>query len=104
MDLRNIEIKSADFKKPIKLNDYLCKLLQTLWAESDEFSGKRPFGNSGWQYDVYASLIEVGIIQGKLDEDGYVLSFNTKEADKIMFDLIKNIFEANSGNENNKLD
>ncbi len=31
---------------------YLRALLTELWREEGNFSGKAPFGNSGWQYDV----------------------------------------------------
>ena len=37
------------------IGEYFEKLLLTLWDEQEDFSGKRPFGNSGWEYDVYAS-------------------------------------------------
>lgn len=40
------------------IRDYLKALLTKLWCEDEGFSGKRPFGNSGWQNEVYASLDE----------------------------------------------
>lgn len=52
------------------VRDYLCSLLTTLWNEQEGFSGKRPFGNSGWEYDLYAPLIQAGFIKGKLEEPG----------------------------------
>lgn len=71
------------------IREYLCLLLQTLWKESDGFSGKRPFGNGAWQYDVYKSLIKNKFISGNLDEDGYVEEVDTKEADKFVQEMIK---------------
>lgn len=53
------------------LKDYLRELLATLWREEECFSGKRPFGNSGWQGDVYADLVQAGVLDGEPDEDGY---------------------------------
>ena len=49
---------------PMQMNDagattvraYLKALLSALWAEEEGFSAKRPFGNSGWQHEVYSSL------------------------------------------------
>lgn len=36
------------------VGEYLKILLLTLWDEEDCFSGKRPFGNSGWKIrDLY---------------------------------------------------
>jgi len=71
------------------LVDYLKSLLETLWEEDEQFSGKRPFGNGGWKFDVYAGLIEVGVISGSLDEDGYVDKYDSKEADAVVFAVIK---------------
>lgn len=52
---------------------YLLALLTELWREEEGFSGKRPFGNSGWQYDLYIPMIRAGAIDGiSLDEDGEI--------------------------------
>jgi hypothetical protein len=37
-----------------------------------DLDGKRPYGNSGWQYDLFAALIRAGKLEGALDGDGYV--------------------------------
>ncbi|MBS3648836.1 hypothetical protein KEU06_09480 [Pseudaminobacter sp. 19-2017] len=42
------------------IRDYLKALLKALWAEGEGFSGKRPFGNSGWEYDLYQVLEKIG--------------------------------------------
>lgn len=54
------------------IREYLLQLLRALWREESGFSGKRPFGNSDWQYDLYIPLHKAGLIDGRLDEDGYV--------------------------------
>jgi hypothetical protein len=38
----------SDAGDNITIRDYLRILLETLWEEGEGFSGKRPFGNSGW--------------------------------------------------------
>lgn len=43
------------------VRDYLKALLTHLWEEGEGFSGKRPFGNSGWEYDLYGALEQSGI-------------------------------------------
>lgn len=75
---------------PGTLRNYLRHLLLTLWTEGEMFSGKRPFGNSGWQYDVYAALLRAGVVSGELDEDGCVNEVDEKAADKLIKDLILN--------------
>ena len=39
------------------IREYFYILLSKLWAEAEGFSGKRPFGNGSWQYDVYVDTI-----------------------------------------------
>lgn len=50
---------------------YLVELLATVWREEEGFSGKRPFGNSDWQWEVYASLVKAGLLDGSV-KDGYL--------------------------------
>lgn len=43
---------------------YLHQLLLTLWTEEEGFSGKRPFGNSNWQSEIYTPLVRAGYVRG----------------------------------------
>lgn len=70
------------------VGEYLSKLLLTLWDEEDCFSGKRPFGNSGWKYEIYTALVSAGVVSGELDEDGYLKEFDKTEADGIVREII----------------
>jgi hypothetical protein len=54
------------------IRDYLVALLRQLWTEGEGFSSKRPFGNSGWEWDMYPPLIRAGLVSGELDEDGSI--------------------------------
>lgn len=57
---------------PMKDNDsgyetvggYLTALLVALFEEGEGFSGKRPFGNSGWEDDVAEAWMEAGLLPG----------------------------------------
>lgn len=40
------------------VRDYLKALLLVVWREGESFSGKRPFGNSGWDNDLLDALPE----------------------------------------------
>lgn len=73
------------------IREYLGKLLHTLWEEGDRFSGKRPFGNSGWEYDLYTALAKAGAVTADLDEDDLLNSISSEErakADALVFGLI----------------
>jgi hypothetical protein len=54
------------------IRDYLIKLLAGVWREGEGFSGKRPFGNSSWETDLYLPLIKAGHVEAEFDEDGYL--------------------------------
>jgi hypothetical protein len=84
----NLEMKKNDAGAKT-VREYFHILLSKLWAEAEGFSGKRPFGNGSWQYDLYEVLITNGFIEGKLDEDGYVDTLNHKTADAYIQELIK---------------
>lgn len=85
------------FDCPMQENDsgattvkgYLKALLKALWREGEGFSGKRPFGNSCWEFDLYKALIAEGLVEGKLDEDGYIDRVDKKAANKIIFAAIE---------------
>ena len=40
------------------VRDYLRRLAYTVWKKGDGFSGKRPFGNSSWQYELMEPLVK----------------------------------------------
>lgn len=70
------------------IRDYLVKLLTLVWEDNECFDGKRPFGNSGWDYDLYGPLIEAGLITGRLDEDGFIEDVDTEAGDKLVLAAI----------------
>ena len=80
-----LELKfySNDLDEELSIKDFFKRLLKKLFEEGEGFSGKRPFGNSDWQYDLCSCLIEKGIVNGEIDEDGYV-----EECDWAFFDMI----------------
>lgn len=79
-----------DIGHECSLREYLHALLDVMWREGERFSGKRPFGNSGWEYDVYAFLVKAGAIEGKMAEDDpdECVEMNKGQGDAIMPGLI----------------
>ena len=71
---------------------YLHALLATLWAEQEGFSGKRPFGNSGWHLELYKPLMAAGFIAGTVDHDGNPEEFDRKAAHQYVESLIDAAF------------
>lgn len=90
-DIGSLTFFCHDLGQDISIHDYLIRLLSTLWNEQDGFSGKRPFGNSGWNYDLLACLIAHKIIPGELDDEGYVMEVDEEQGDKIIREYIKTL-------------
>jgi hypothetical protein len=90
-EILGLKISSCDFDNELTVLEYLKALLTALMKEGESFSGKRPFGNSGWERDVYKPLITAGMIDGKLDEDGYIEECDDSAALKKIVEAIKSI-------------
>lgn len=73
------------------LRNYFNQLLMTVWLEGEDFSGKRPFGNSGWENEIYAHLVDIGVVKGEVDSDG-LQCVDQKKADKLIPQLINHCF------------
>lgn len=54
------------------IKEYLLKLLTGVIVEEEGFSGKRPFGNSGWFFELEQALVSGKAVAGTIDEDGCV--------------------------------
>lgn len=84
-EVLDIQMEHAGNK--VTIRQYFKLLLSELWKRAEGFSGKRPFGDSTWQFDVYKALIKHGF-PGQLDEDGYVDKIDMKIADELILEAI----------------
>ena len=66
------------------IRGYLKALLVELWTEEEGFSGKRPFGSSGWTSDLMVPLVKAGVITGNLDSDGFLDECDDKAGKKLI--------------------
>lgn len=73
---------------------YLVALLAELWREEAMFTGKAPFGNSGWQYDLYVPMVRAGMAPGRFDEDDELRDFDHRQADVLIQQAIAALGEA----------
>jgi hypothetical protein len=67
---------------------YLLRLLRDVWTEGEGFDGKRPFGNSSWDYDIKVPMLKAGLVSGRLDSDGYVEQLDDAAADALILAAI----------------
>lgn len=73
------------------VKDYLKALLRGVLTEEEGFSGKRPFGDSGWKYELFKPLIQTGVVAGSLDSDGCVDEVDRATADGLLVNLVANL-------------
>lgn len=73
------------------VGDYLVKLLERIWDETDAFSGKRPFGTSGWEYEPMIALVKAGHVIGSFDEAGYLKEIDSDEANRLIVSAISGL-------------
>lgn len=72
------------------IGNYLQTLLWDLYIQGEGFDSKRPFGNSCWEYEMYAALVQAGACEGIINEEGYVDNVDEDQA----IDLIKSAILA----------
>lgn len=77
--------------KASNVREYLLKLLDTLLAEEEGFSGKRPFGNSGWLGEIELALVKSGHVKGTVDEDGFLETSDEKRFQKMLKQCVSDL-------------
>ena len=75
------------------IGEYLLKLGYEAWVQEEGFSGKRPFGNSGWKHEVAQSLVLDEVVAGEVLEDGEVdvFSYDMGVVDELVYDAFLEI-------------
>jgi hypothetical protein len=73
------------------VRDYLVTLLATVWECGEGFSGKRPFGNSGWSLELCKPLVAAGIIPGSLNAEGFLVEFDRGAAHEALAAAIEGL-------------
>ncbi len=63
------------------IHDYLRSLLHAVWNEAEGFSGKRPFGNGGWDHELEDALVRGEALPGNI-VDGYAEATSSKDVDR----------------------
>lgn len=84
MEILDLPMCPGNDAEAATIRDYLKALLSKLWDLDEGFSGKRPFGNSGWKYEVYAALVNAGVVAGRMDGLNSVEEVAQAEADEMI--------------------
>jgi len=73
------------------VREYLIDLL-TLIVEYGDEAIKRPFGNSGWSYELYRPLAKAGLIEGEYDEEeGWIKRLDIPHGRRLLLEAIKSM-------------
>lgn len=76
------------------VRDYLVALLSVIWDDGHDLS---PFGNSGWEWDLYRALVKAGYANNPFDEDGHYVKPKNDFDERAAKDLIASAIEALNG-------
>ena len=91
MNILDIKMQEND-AGAATIRDYLKTLLRTLWQQGEGFSGKRPFGNGGWEFDLYKALVAAKVIDGEIYEEYCdLLECNFHSAAELIFKAIEEL-------------
>lgn len=82
---------STDLGTDISIRLFLKELLAVLWYEKENFSGKRPFGNSGWDYEIMKCLVSHGVIDGGFDNEGDIQDYDEKTGNALIMEIIRSL-------------
>ena len=66
------------------IREYLIALVRGVWREREGFSGKRPFGDSGWHRELYVALGAAGAVNATVTADGFVVNVDGHAADTLI--------------------
>lgn len=87
----NLELAPDNDSGTTTVRGYLTALLSLLWEHDEGFSGKKPFGSSDWQDDLYIPMMRAGFITGELGKDGDVREMDTRTGDRLIQAAIKHL-------------
>lgn len=75
------------------VEEYMISIAAVVW--NDDLV-KRPFGNSGWQHEVYNSIARAGLIERTVayqDEDYIDYDYDVREGDTIISNWFKDMLK-----------
>lgn len=74
-EVLDLEVSVDGFEGTI--GRFFIELICKVWNEQDCFSGKRPFGNSGWDYPILKAIVKAGFVDGAtVDDEGDIIGLD----------------------------
>lgn len=57
----DVEVLGVELPDGGSIREWFVAAMQALWEEGESFSGKRPFGNSGWDGEIEEAVVAAGL-------------------------------------------
>lgn len=86
-DVLDMDVGGRPFRAMLK------DLLTMVLLQGEEFDGKRPWGDSGWEWDIYNAMVVNGFVRGVVDEYGDVDGVDITECDELIMRCVEEIFD-----------
>lgn len=73
--------------------EYLIALLSMVWSQREGFNGKRPWGNSSWEWELYQSMIDAGFLEADpaYDDSRQLSADEVRKADRLIAEAIRSL-------------
>lgn len=85
-DVLNMDVDGTPLRKMLK------DLLTMVIMQGESFDSKRPWGDGGWEFDIYLAMVQNGFVDGKI-EDFMLWEVDTTKCDEILIRCIEEIFD-----------
>lgn len=86
-DVLKMDVEGTSLR--VMLKDLLTMVL----LQGEQFDGKRPWGDSGWEFDIYRAMVLNGFIKGTVDEYGDIYNYSVAECDELILRCVEEIFD-----------
>ena len=84
-------MKNVSLSNGMTLKSFLKSCLLRFWKEGECFSGKRPLGDSGYDYEIYEALAKDGLIEADYDKDGDLVDLDEQAG----YEYVKKFIQEN---------
>ena len=77
--------------KALTVRRFLVSVMERVWENGDDFSGRRAFGHIGWRLPLYALLVSESLVTGTLRHDGSLDHCDQEADDAIIIGAIHSL-------------
>ena len=87
-----LELDDPCHGDPKTIGEFMQQSLLNLFREGESFSGKRPCGNSGWEFQLHETLVKAGYVSGtysSTEYDTWLEDYDIDKAEDILNQVIR---------------